>query len=282
MKKIKQIIKSRKVMMGSIELEQPIPNPEVKQISPFILIHHGGPKEHPPGRRGMSVGSHPHRGFEPVSFIFSGEVEHRDSLGNKSVIQEGGVQWITSGKGILHSEGASPDFRKKGGTFEMIQLWVNLPAKLKMIDPSYQGFNKQDIPVFEGKNAKVNVISGKSHGLEGPIDSLTDIMALTIDMDVNGEVDIEIPEGKNVIMYQLSGKTLVNETAIKGKQLVVFEQEGKRVKINSLEPTKTLFLAGDPIDEPLATYGPFVMNTQEELNDAITDFQKGKMGVLND
>jgi len=282
MKKIKQIINSRDIMMGDIQLGQPLPVPELRQVSPFILIHHGEPKEQRPGEKGIKVGAHPHRGFEPVSFIFHGEVEHRDSMGNVNVVRDGGVQWLTAGKGVMHSEAASKAFQKKGGKFEMIQLWINLPKELKMIEPNYQGFNREDIPFYEQINSRVNVISGKIGDIKGPFESITGVMALTIEMQAKGEVNLDVPEGKNVILYQLSGATDVNDKKVDAKQLVVFEQSETKIKISSTQPTTILFLVGDPIDEPLATYGPFVMNTNEETMQAVMDFQTGKMGELVD
>ncbi len=282
MKKIKQIVSSRDVMMGDIEIGQPLPVPELRQVSPFILLHHGDPKETKPGEKGISVGAHPHRGFEPVSFLFQGEIEHRDSAGNTNVVGDGGVQWLTAGKGVIHSEKSTAAFQESGGKFEMIQLWINLPKKLKMIEPNYQGFNRADIPFFEQKNARINVIAGEIENIKGPFESITGVMALTIEMEAEGEVNLKVSEGKNVILYQLSGATRVNDTQVEAKQLVVFDQSDTEIKIHSSEKTKILFLVGDPIDEPLATYGPFVMNTNEETMQAVRDFQEGKMGELVD
>ena len=182
-KKIKNVIKSQEVMMGPIKLQQPLPNADLEQIDPFILIHHAGPKMQLPGGKSvMEVGAHPHRGFEPVSFIFKGSIEHKDSRGNHSIIDAGGVQWMTAGMGILHSEGPPKTFIEKGGEYEMIQLWINLPKHLKMVQPNYQGFQKEDIPTFVDQDGKVklNIVSGTFQGLKGPIDSLTKITAYTL------------------------------------------------------------------------------------------------------
>ncbi len=278
-KEISSIIKSQQVMMGSIEIGQPLPSPGYEQVSPFILLHHGEPKNVAPGE-GINVPPHPHRGFEPVSFVFSGELEHNDSLGNKSIIGAGGVQWTTAGSGIIHSEKASEKFNQQGGEFEMIQLWINLPKKLKMIAPSYQGYNRDDIPFYIENNARVNVIAGELNGKKGPFNSITNITALTIETEAHAEVNLQFPEDKSVIVYHLHGNVSVNEQAIDEQELVAFEQHGTDIKINAKAKSLLLVLAGEPIDEPLATYGPFVMNTQEELSHALSDFRAGKMGEL--
>jgi len=149
--------------MGNFEIAQPLPVTGINQVDPFLLIHHAGPKIHNPGDKELNVEAHPHSGFEPVTFVFSGEVEHHDSLGNKSIVRSGGVQWITAGKGIVHSEKASPEFIKKGGEFEIVQLWINLPQKLKRTNPAYYGFEAKDIPFYlsENKKTRLNIISGK-------------------------------------------------------------------------------------------------------------------------
>ena len=279
-KVIKQIVASQDIMMGDIKIGQPLPSDSIEQISPFILLHHGSPKEFEPGGKSIDVGPHPHRGFEPVSFIFKGEVEHSDSRGNYRVIKEGGVQWLTAGMGIIHSEKASKEFQKRGGKFEMIQLWINLPKKFKMIESIYQPFDRDEIPFYEKRNARVNVISGEMNGLEGPIKSLTNVMALTLEMEAEGELNFKISENRNILLYQLRGKSLVNGNELGDCQLVEFEKEGNEVTIESSEKSLLLFLAGDPINEPIKQHGPFVMNTQAEILEAMNDYQMGKMGFL--
>ncbi len=277
---VKQIVNSQDVMMGDVIIGQPLPSSRLEQISPFILLHHGAPKKFEPGGKSIDVGPHPHRGFEPVSFIFKGEVEHSDSRGNNRVIKEGGVQWLTSGMGIIHAEKASKEFRERGGEFEMIQLWINLPKKFKMIEPGYQPFDKDEIPFYNEQNSRVNVISGEMNGVKGPINSLTNVMALTLEMEVDGALRFEIPEDRNILLYQLNGRTLVNGVELGDKQLVEFEKEGNEVIIKSSEKSLLLFLAGDPINEPMVKHGPFVMNTQTEVLEAMRDYQMGKMGFL--
>ena len=279
---VKRVITSRKVQMGPVLLDQPLPIKGLEQISPFILLHHAGPKQHQAGKEALHIGAHPHRGFEPVTFLFSGELHHQDSLGNDSIISSGGVQWTTAGRGIVHSESSSKRFNETGGTFELIQLWVNLPADLKMSPPAYQGFQAKDIPSFvsEDGKARVNVVSGKFGELTGPINSLTNITAYTIMLEADGKIDLEAASKQNVMLYQLNGNGRVNGVNIGNKQLVEFENDGDLVILEAQSKSKLLFLTGKPINEPMASWGPYVMNTQTEILEAMRDYQMGKMGVL--
>ena len=280
---IKKVITSKEVMMGPIKLHQPLPIAGLEQVDPFILLHHAGPKNQIPGGKSvMEVGAHPHRGFEPVSFIFKGAIEHKDSRGNHSVIYEGGVQWMTAGMGIMHSEGPPQAFIEKGGEYEMIQLWINLPSHLKMVQPNYQGFQKEEIPFFEDEagNVRLNIVSGEYKGVKGPINSLTDITAYTIETKAGGRVTIDIPKERNVMLYQLRGNSFVQDLEIGDKQLIQFDNEGEKIQIEANKDSLILFLAGDPINEPVVSWGPYVMNSQTEILEAMRDFQLGKMGMM--
>ncbi|MTI30581.1 pirin family protein [Xanthovirga aplysinae] len=279
-KTIKQIITSQDVMMGKARIGQPLPSKQVETIDPFILLHHAGPKNYPAGNEIFDVAPHPHRGFEPITFIFKGEVEHKDSLGNHKVVGQRGVQWITAGRGIIHSEGAPKTFQEKGGDFELIQLWANLPKNLKMTPPNYQAFTGEEIPFIKENNYRVNVISGNYKNVKGPIKSLTEITALTIELDKNGKVFFDFPSDKNTLLYQLHGNTTINEKQIGNKQLVEFEGEGNEIEVKAQEKSLILLLAGKPNQEPISQYGPFVMNTQTEVLEAMRDYQNGKMGFL--
>src|SRR5581483_7335900 len=204
---IQQVTTAMPVKMDSETIYQPFPSHALRQVDPFILLHHWGPYTFPKNNSAFSVGAHPHRGFEPVTFIFNGEVHHRDSMGNDSIIKEGGVQWMTAGSGIMHSEMASDDFHQNGGKFEIIQVWMNLPKNLKMTKPSYQGMQKNDIPTITEDNGKVkvNVASGSVKGTKGPVKSITGIEAYTIYMEAGGKTSFEIDENKNVMFYLLEG-----------------------------------------------------------------------------
>jgi redox-sensitive bicupin YhaK (pirin superfamily) len=282
---VQQITLATPVKMGEHVINQPFPGHALKDVDPFILLHHWGPYAFPANNDALSIGSHPHRGFEPVTFIFDGEVHHRDSMGNDSIIKAGGVQWMTAGKGVVHSEMGTEEFHKNGGKLEIIQVWINLPKNLKMSTPSYQGFQKESIPVVSQDNGKVkiNVVSGNVEGAKGPIHSLTGIDAYTIYMEKEGKATLEIDQSKNLTIYLLEGALTINNTKVdSGKNTITFDMDGTTVNIEAIEKSKMLLLAGAPIKEPVAQYGPFVMNTREELQEAFDDFYNGKMGTLND
>ncbi len=283
-KTIKQVIPTEDVVMGNLTIGQPLPTQKVKQVSPFLLLHHLGPLEVEPGKNPMDIGPHPHRGFAPVTFVFSGEVAHRDSLGNEQVVSGGGVQWMSAGSGIVHSEQAGSEMVRQGGTFEIIQLWVNLPSELKMSSPSYQPFQREEIPSYKNQRSTVNlnVISGTYQGLKGPVDHPLPIEAYTIQLKPSGNIVIPVPEEWNLLLYQLAGAVTINhhKYPVEGRQLVVFNQDGNEVEISCSKSSRLLLVTAPPIPEPMAQYGPFVMNRAEELQQAIEDYQSGKMGVL--
>ncbi|MFK7969808.1 MAG: pirin family protein [Bacteroidia bacterium] len=274
---------AKDVQMGPVTLKQPVPIIGIRQVDPFLLLHHAGPMNQTPGKDNvLGVGAHPHRGFEPVTFIFKGEVHHKDSHGHDSVIKAGGVQWMTAGSGIVHSEMGSQDFVEKGGELELIQLWVNLPADLKMTEPRYQGFQAEEIPQFvdQDGNVKVNVIAGAFKTYTGPVDSLTDITAYTIRMKPGGSLRIEEEVGRNPLLYQLEGTAHVNGQESAQYGMTTFKAEGDLIEIEAKTDSLFLYVAGKPIEERIAQYGPFVMNTQDEIMQAVEDFQTGEMGVL--
>jgi redox-sensitive bicupin YhaK (pirin superfamily) len=283
MRSIEKVVNSENVMMGQFQISQPLPVKQLRQVDPFLLLHHAGPKSHNPGAKGLNVEAHPHTGFEPVTFVFSGEVEHRDSLGNESIIKSGGVQWITAGKGIVHSEKASPEFQMKGGEFEIIQLWINLPKKLKKTEPKYYGYDVDDIPFYlsTDKKVRLNIVSGNFKTITGPVNSITGITAYTANMQGMSNIDLEFKADENVIFYVLSGHVKVGDIDIRDKQLVVFKKDGKQINVQSLLNSKLLILAGNPIKEPVYHYGPFVLNSKDEVIDAIKDYESGKMGYLD-
>ena len=280
---IMRIIKAQDVKMGPVTLKQPLPIGIIDQIDPFLLLHHVGPEHQKPFERNvMDIGGHPHRGFEPVTFIFKGAVHHRDSRGNDSVVQAGGVQWMTAGRGIVHSEAAAKSFVEKGGELELIQLWVNLPAEQKMVQPRYQGFQKENIPVFtnQGNKVRVNVIAGQFNNLNGPVGSLTGVRALTLELKKGGKVQLKEIAERNAILYQLHGLVNANEIGMGDTKMAIFRQDGESIEIEAKTDSTLLYVSGQPIGEEVTQYGPFVMNTQTEVLEAMRDFQMGKMGVL--
>ena len=284
MKSIKQIIKSEKVDMGGIILDQPLPNKFVDQIDPFLLIHHwddelkGGKHQNEVG-----VGPHPHRGFSPVTLIFKGGVQHRDSRGNDSIVTEGGTQWMFAGRGITHSERPVKELAENGGTLEFIQFWVNAPAKNKMEQPYYKAVTKEDTPIYfsDDKKIKVAVVSGELNGVKGKVETFTPLNTLRFNFIKDGEIEFEIPNNHSTLFYLLKGKLQVNgDQEIISKDLVHFENDDSKIKFTAKENGYGIILSGTPIGEEVQSYGPFVMNTQTEIMEALRDAQMGKMGVL--
>jgi redox-sensitive bicupin YhaK (pirin superfamily) len=282
MRSIDKIITAQKVRMGKFEIAQPLPAKGVKQVDPFLLLHHAGPKQHEPGAEGLNVEAHPHTGFEPVTFVFSGELEHRDSLGNHSIIRSGGVQWVTAGKGIIHSEKASPEFIKKGGEFEIIQLWINLKKKHKRSAPAYFGYEAADIPYITSEDGKsrLNIISGTYNKITGPINSSTDVKVYTGVMHQDAVFSFSFSESENVLIYVLGGLISIGNNEISNRQLIVFKNDEKDIIVRAIKPSKLLILSGVPYKEPVYHYGPFVLNSKDEVIEAIRAYESGEMGYL--
>ena len=253
-----------------------------KQMSPFLMLDYAGPAEFPSTTDRKGVGSHPHRGFETVTIVYEGEVAHKDSTGQGGTIGPGDVQWMTAGSGILHEEFHSEDFAKRGGTLEMVQLWVNLPAKLKMTQPGYQAILDKQIPVINLQNAagQARIIAGEFDGHKGPANTFTPINV--IDLKLNkGSTSISVPEGWNASLVVLQGAVEAGEGVLaKDAQMLMFSNQGQDIQVNVLEDSIALLLSGEPINEPIVGYGPFVMNSQEEIAQAIQDFNSGSFGRI--
>jgi redox-sensitive bicupin YhaK (pirin superfamily) len=253
------------------------------QISPFLLLDYAGPKEFPPADRPRGVEEHPHRGFETVTIVYQGAVEHRDSAGNKGRIGPGDVQWMTAASGVVHEEMHDREFTRRGGTFEVVQLWVNLPARIKMSPPRYQELPADQIPVVKLANdsGSVRVIAGEFQGQKGPAQTYTPINVLDLRLRANTRLDLPLNNGFTTAVFVLKGKVRFNSDQTAGDaQLALFERPGDGISIEAGADSTLLVLSGEPIDEPIASYGPFVMNTQEEIHQAIADFRAGRMGKL--
>ena len=281
---VKQIYPAFKVNMGGIFLDQALPNRELEQIDPFLLVHHLH-HQYPAGSRQKEVGvpPHPHRGFAPVTFVFKGGVHHRDSRNNNSVIYEGGTQWMHAGRGITHSERPAREVAENGESWELIQWWINLPSKYKMTDPQYMPLTKEETPetVSEDGLVKVGVVAGEINGVSGGISPFTKVLALRLEMRAGGQINIPIPASYNGFTYQLDGKLTVNgEVDTKAKDLVLFDNDGEGILIEALTDSRLILLAGEPINEPMVSHGPFVMNDTTEILQAMRDYQQGKMGIL--
>lgn len=282
---IKTIGRSDFVNMGPIQLRQPIPTRELEQIDPFILLHHYGPYQIDEKNNPFDLGPHPHRGFEPITFLIQGEQLHRDSLGNESIVKAGDVQWTTAGRGIIHAESPTKAFVQKGGTLEGIQLWLNLPASKKMMQPNYQHVVHEDFNIVQSldKNIEIRIVAGNLDKIEGKITTQTSVNAYLIDAKEGGKHTITIENNHQTVLYLLSGSVTVNsevDLIQDQNQMIEFNQDGNQFLIEAKSKSKLLFLSGAPLNEKVKTYGPYVMNTQSEIMEAIRDYQMGKMGFL--
>jgi len=252
-------------------------------VSPFLLLDYAGPYEFAPAEAVRGVGEHPHRGFETVTIVYQGELEHRDSGGNSGKIGPGDVQWMTAASGVVHEEYHSLEFARNGGTLEMVQLWVNLPAAEKMSPPRYQEILNRTIPIVavgDGGGA-VRVIAGKFGGTTGPARTVTPIDLWDVRLKAGGTVDLPVADGRTSLLVVQKGKVRVNGTQdASGVELVVFERSGSGVTVEAVEDATVLVLSGEPIDEPVVGQGPFVMNSREEIRQAMIDYQSGRMGSL--
>jgi redox-sensitive bicupin YhaK (pirin superfamily) len=252
-------------------------------VSPFLLLDYAGPAEFAPTDTPRGVGSHPHRGFETVTIVYEGEVEHRDSTGEGGVIGPGDVQWMTAAGGILHKEFHSEAFSRQGGPLEMVQLWVNLPAKDKNAPPSYQTLLNRDIPSVElpGGAGALRVIAGEYAGARGPARTFTPIDVWDVRLKEGREAAFTLPAGRTVLVVVLKGTVQVNDDAVaREAQFVLLDAEGGEIKLEANNDASLLILSGEPIDEPVVMHGPFVMTTVEEIRQAMLDFQSGKFGSI--
>ena len=252
-----------------------------KFISPFVMLDYASPKEFSTTNQRRGVGEHPHRGMETVTFAYQGEVEHRDSSGGGGVIKPGDIQWMTAGKGVVHDEFHSVAFTKKGGIFEMVQLWINLPKKNKMAEPKYQEIKNKNIPTIAlGGGTKLRVIAGDFNGYKGPSNSFTTINLYDIISKINNNISINFKNDTNTVILIMAGELKIENKIFKDKSILIFEREGTEINFKVSEKFKGLILNGEPIDEPIVSHGPFVMNTKEEIDEAFSDYQNGKMGSL--
>ncbi len=281
---IKQVIRSQKVNMGGILLEQPLPNKGIDQIDPFLLIHHWD-QNHQGGKKqsDLGVGPHPHRGFSPVTFIYKGGVKHRDSIGNNSIVTAGGTQWMHGGSGIVHSERPVKEIAENGGQFEIIQFWVNTPATNKMDAPMYFPLQKNDTPVVSGSNNsyELDVITGEINGVEGPITTFSPMLILNMRIEKDSNLSLKVPGNFNALIYILDGELSTNTSEIyNDKTMLLFNNDGNEINLVAKKKTRAILLSGEPLNEPVESYGPMVMNTNAEIIQALNDFQDGKMGNL--
>ncbi|MEN3297115.1 MAG: quercetin 2,3-dioxygenase [Burkholderiales bacterium] len=266
--------------IAGLTTRRPLPSPSIGQLDPFLFLNHHGPQVYPPHNHGLPFGPHPHRGFETVTFILGGDIAHRDSGGHESVIEAGGVQWMTAGRGLVHSEVSSEEFKRNGGPLEVLQLWVNLPSRLKMTEPGYVGLQRDQIPSFETDDGRVrvNLISGAWDGHTGPVRSLTDVHMMTVDFSAGGRARLPAPRGRNVFLYIVRGEPCIGSVRAQQHHLVELNDDADAVEIEASTDASILYGHAAPLSEPVVAHGPFVMNTKEEIVEAIRDYQAGKFG----
>jgi len=253
------------------------------RISPFLMLDFNPEYNFGPSASPRGVGAHPHKGFETVTIAYKGSVAHHDSMGNSGVIHPGDVQWMTAGSGLLHKEYHDADFAKTGGPFEMVQLWVNLPKKDKLVTPRYQAITAAQmghLPIA-ADGGRVNVIAGNCNGTQGPAATFTEMNVFDIRLNAGGQLHTTVPAAHNCCLLVVNGSATVNGAAAPLHSLVLFKNQGEDVEVQADENSVLLLLSGLPINETVAQYGPFVMNTQQELYEAIEEFNSGKFGHLD-
>lgn len=278
---IKKVHKAEYRPISDLITYSPMPTRELQMIDPFLFLNHHGPQKYAPNNNGLPFGPHPHRGMETVTFILEGDIAHKDSDGHKSLIQSGGVQWMTAGSGLIHSEVSSEEFKKHGGNLEILQLWLNLPAKLKMTTPQYKGFQKDEIPKISLDKGKITaqVVSGNFSGTNGAFQTLTKVNLTMLFFKETGRLDLTVPKENNIFFYVIKGELMVNQKQVGALNLVEFEKDGEGLAVEAQTESILLFGHAAPLNEPVVARGPFVMNSTEEINQAYQDYEAGKFGV---
>jgi redox-sensitive bicupin YhaK (pirin superfamily) len=268
--------------IADLTTRRPLPGPGIEMLDPFLFLNHHGPQTYPPRNHGLPFGPHPHRGFETVTFILEGELAHHDSGGHESIIREGGVQWMTAGSGLVHAELSPESFKRQGGRLEILQLWVNLPSRLKMTPPRYTGLQRADIPAFpaDSGRATVHLIAGSWDGHAAPLQSLGDVTMTTIALSAGARLPLPVAAGRAVFLYVVRGAVDVAGTAATGFTLIELDDTGDAVDIAASADSFVIFGHAPPLREPVAAHGPFVMTTREEIIQAIEDYRAGKFGGL--
>jgi len=260
---------------------RPFPGPDLEYASPFLMLDHFGPEQIRPGDEG-GLNPHPHRGFETVTFLFQGAMEHHDSSGGHGHLRAGGVQWMTAGSGIVHAEYREKEFARTGGVLEGVQLWVNLPRNFKMEAPHYQDLPAEKFAVAKFPGGEARVVAGELLGVRGPAVSYTPIIAAHVKLEAGASVELPVPANFNAYVYAVRGSGRTSTVAFAKNQLVEYRGDGGSVQVTASEAVDMLLLAGEPIDEPVVSWGPFVMNTREEIIKAREDYMAGRMGTLEE
>lgn len=283
MRPIKEIHKAEYRPIADLVTYSPMPTRNLQQIDPFIFLNHHGFQTYPEGNQGLPFGPHPHRGMETVTFILEGDIMHKDSSGHESVIGPGGVQYMTAGSGLIHAEVSSSDFKRNGGDLEILQLWLNLPAVKKMITPNYIGLQQEEIPTLDldGGKVKVQQLFGEWNGVSGAFEGTFPITMSTIYLEKGGKFEKEISAEENIFFYIVRGELNVNGTEVMFRNLVEFGNSGQKIKVEAIEDSILILGHAFPFNEPMVAQGPFVMNTQQQIQEAYADYQAGKFGSWN-
>jgi len=281
MRSIRQIHAAVSDPIGELDTFRAMPTRSVQELDPFLFLNHHGPTTYRPGNQGLPFGPHPHRGFETLTFIFEGDIVHQDTHGYRSTIQAGGIQWMTAGRGLLHSEVSSEEFKAHGGVEEILQLWLNLPSKLKMTEPNYVGLPQDELVHINEDDGKatVHLISGNWKGQSGPVESITGLTMTSVDLQEGGAFTLDIPSTHQILFYVVAGSVEVNGQLAKMHELVEFTMDGESVEVTASEKSHLILGHGEPYNEPIIARGPFVMNTEADIQQAFQDYQSGRLGV---
>jgi redox-sensitive bicupin YhaK (pirin superfamily) len=280
MRTIKQQHRAVSAPIADLTTYRALPTQSVEYLDPFLFLNHHGPQVYKPHNRGLPFGPHPHRGFETVTFILEGDILHKDSSGHESVIKAGGIQWMTAGSGLIHAEVSSDEFKQDGGPLEILQLWVNLPAKDKMTAPRYLGLQAGEIPAVSlPGGVVVHAVSGEWAGTAGAVQPLADVQLAWLDLPAGSRLTLPIAAARSIFFYTVRGSLRVNDTETKARQLVEFNHDGDELTIAAHEASVLLLGHALPFNEPVVSYGPFVMNTEAEIQQAYRDYERGAFGT---
>ena len=281
---VQSVVGAHKVNMAGHLINRPLSMSGIERYTdPFLLIDHiNEPLKGGKRQRELGVGPHPHRGFSPVTLIFKGDVQHRDSLGNDAIVQAGGTQWMYAGRGVVHSERPSEELAKRGGENELIQLWINAPARHKMDQPYYLPLSAEDTPKVSLDRASISVVAGDYEGVTGPIKPHSPQTILRVEAEAGAELTIPLPQHFNALIYLLDGEIETDHQRAQGLEMVLFNHDAQELKITVHEEARFIVLSGEPLGENVVSDGPFVMNTQDEILEAFRDARSGRMGVLRE
>ncbi|SDY22312.1 pirin family protein [Hymenobacter psychrophilus] len=282
---VKAVHQAQNAPVGDLTTYRALPTRSLPHLDPFLFLNHHGPQTYPAHNRGLPFGPHPHRGFETVTFILEGDIMHQDSGGHRSVIGPGGVQWMTAGRGLIHSEISSDEFKQAGGPLEILQLWINLPARLKLTEPHYIGLQEPQIPAATLDEGRVvlHAVSGEWAGTAGAVRPLTDMALATFNFRQHGHLRLPVAAGRTIFCYVIRGRLRINGREAEARQLVDFNYDGDALEAQALTDDAVLLLGhAAPFGEPIVAAGPFVMNSEAEIRQAYQDYQAGLFGTWAD